>query len=255
MDTGKKIWNYKVEEIVKGFAETEGAYLCTKCGKAFEKGTIMEMDGQLFDAFGAVSYHGKSVHGKTVDYLLEQDGNLTGLSDVQRKILSLMSAGCSDQEVAAALGIAASTVRSHRFKFREKEKQARLFLALMKSLEEKTNSSISMSDKGEIGELHSHAAMVDERFAITQQDREKTIKNYMDENGALKQFPAREKKKIILLQEIMKNFKADTDYTEKEVNRILKRIYEEDYPTLRRALIEYGFMDRAADCSIYRVRK
>jgi len=36
---------------------------------------------------------------------------------------------------------------------------------------------------------------------------------------------------------------------------ILKRIYEKDYVYLRRALIEYGFMERPADCSVYRVRE
>ena len=76
----------------------------------------------------------------------------------------------------------------------------------------------------------------------------------MDEQGAVRQFPAREKKKIIILREIMKNFKADTEYSEKEVNRILMRIYEEDYPSIRRALIEYGFMERSRDCKVYRVR-
>lgn len=52
----------------------------------------------------------------------------------------------------------------------------------------------------------------------------------------------------------MKNFKVDTEYLEKDVNKVLKRIYE-DYATLRRALIEYGFMERSSDCSIYRVKQ
>ena len=62
-------------------------------------------------------------------------------------------------------------------------------------------------------------------------------------------------KKIIVMKEVIKNFKKDAVYTETEVNRILKRIYEEDYPSLRRALIEYGFMERTADGSVYRVRE
>ncbi len=36
----------------------------------------------------------------------------------------------------------------------------------------------------------------------------------MDENGALKTFPAREKKKVILLGEIIKNLKVYTEYSE-----------------------------------------
>ena len=129
-----------------------------------------------------------------------------------------------------------------------------MFLALMQSLERKTRSSIGSSDAGAIEELHVSATMVDERYNITEQERLKTIQTYMDENGALKQFPAREKKKIIVLREIMKNFKPEAEYSEREVNRILMRIFEEDYPSIRRALIEYGFMDRSRDCTVYRVR-
>lgn len=51
----------------------------------------------------------------------------------------------------------------------------------------------------------------------------------------------------------MKNFVRNREYTENEVNKVLKRMYE-DYPTLRRALIEYGFFDRSNDCKVYRVK-
>lgn len=52
----------------------------------------------------------------------------------------------------------------------------------------------------------------------------------------------------------MKSFDKNYEYSEKEVNRILQRMYD-DYVTLRRALVEYGFLDRSNDCSVYRVRE
>lgn len=253
MNEEKQIWNYTVDEIVEGYYMDKEHYTCVMCGKNFDQGRIYPVGQQLYDAYGAVKQHLEYEHGWTVDYLLTQELSLTGISEVQQQILKLMSEGKEDREIAKIVGIAASTVRNHRFKLREKEKQAKLYLALMKSLEEKTNSNIGRTDSGEIEELHSTATMVDERYSITEQEREKTMKTYMDEQGALKQFPAKEKKKIILLGEIMKNFKRDVAYTEKEVNRILGRIYS-DYPTIRRALIEYGFMDRSDDCTVYRVK-
>ena len=60
-----------------------------------------------------------------------------------------------------------------------------------------------------------------------------------------------EKKKIIVLYEIMKNFNPNQAYSEKEVNGVLARIYP-DYAALRRALIEYRFMERTPDGSVYR---
>ncbi|MDO5292293.1 MAG: DUF2087 domain-containing protein [bacterium] len=249
------IWNYELDEITKGFHEEKDAYRCVICQKTFEKGRIYKHDEVLYDAVGAVKQHGKSVHGTIASYLLSQELSVTGLTEIQRRLLELLLEGKSDKEVGKELGIAQSTVRNHRFKLREKEKQAKLFLALMASLEEETKKSIVKSDTGTLEEVHNFATMVDDRYTITDQERAKTIATYMNENGALKQFPAKEKKKIILLGEIVKNFKPNTKYSEAEVDKVLKRIFEEDYPTIRRALIEYGFMDRSVDCMVYQVKE
>ncbi len=64
---------------------------------------------------------------------------------------------------------------------------------------------------------------------------------------------AREKRKIIILKHIVKNFELNRKYSEKEINEVLKGIYP-DFATVRRYLIEYGFMDRKDDCSLYWVK-
>lgn len=248
------IWNYTVEEIVLGYKECKDSYICTLCGKEFKKGLIFSIEDKLYDAYGAVNEHHITEHGFSVDYILSQDTSLSGISDVQQQILKLMSEGKDDKSIAQSLGIAQSTVRNHRFKLREKEKQAKFFLALMQSLEEKTQRSIRQADSGLIEEIHQSATMIDDRYIITDEDREKTIKTYMNKNGSLKQFPAKEKKKIILLREIMKHFQHNKEYSENEVNQILEGIYS-DFPTLRRYLIEYGFLERSIDCSVYKVKK
>jgi len=79
------------------------------------------------------------------------------------------------------------------------------------------------------------------------------LENYFDTTGALLNFPSKEKKKIIILREIAKNFKAQTEYSEKEINRILTRIYD-DYVLIRRYLIQYGFLDRKNDGASYWVK-
>lgn len=247
------IWNSSIEEIVSGYKEERGFYTCTLCGRKFKKGSIFTINENLYDAFGAVNEHRTTEHGFTVDYILEQNPSFSGISEVQQQVLKLMSEGKDDKVISQSVGIAPSTVRNHRFKLREKEKQAKVFLSLMNSLEEKTNRSIDQSDIGIIEELHAAATMIDDRYNITDVEREKTIRAYMDETGAIKQFPAKEKKKIIVLREIANNFRPEQEYSEAEVNRILERIYD-DFSTIRRALIEYGFLDRSADCSVYRVR-
>ncbi|MDK2807359.1 MAG: hypothetical protein PWP24_88 [Clostridiales bacterium] len=249
------LWNYELEEIEKGFQEQPDKFCCLICDAHYQKGRVYEEQGILYDASGAINQHIKEKHGSVADYLVHQESGVTGLSDIHRSVIACMLLGKSDREIAQELGIAASTVRNHRFKLREKEKQAKMFLALMISLEKETKKSIKTSDGGDLEELHPNATMVDDRYDITDQEQKKTVATYMDSTGRLKQIPAKAKKKIIILREIMKNFKADKEYTEKEVDRLLKRIYEEDYASIRRALIEYGFMDRSMDGRIYRVKE
>lgn len=249
------IWEYNLDEIQKGYHEDEESYVCIICGEVFKKGLIYKVGDNLYDALGAVKIHFKLKHKSIVEYLLNQESSVTGLSDMQNKLLNLLLNKKSDKEISKELGIAQSTVRNHRFKLREREKQSKMFLALMQSLEEETNKPIGKSDKGKLEEVPVSATMVDYRYNITDKEYEKTIASYMDENGALKNFPSKAKKKIIILSEIIKSFKVNIEYSESEVNRILKRIYEEDYVSIRRALIEYGFMDRSDDCSVYRVRE
>jgi len=248
------IWNHDIEDIARGWYTEEGKHVCLACGAEFEQGRIYSVNGEMYDAQGAVQRHVQS-HGGMAAYLLGQELGLTGLSEIQSQLLQLMTAGKSDAEIAKEMGIAQSTVRNHRFKLREKEKQAKMFLALMKAMEQQTKQPIGSSGGAEIVEVHQTAKMVDDRYGITEAEKKKTIATYFDENGALRQLPAREKKKIIVLCEIIRNFKSGQAYSEAEVNRVLKRIYEPDYVSVRRYLIEYGFMDRSDDCSVYRVKE
>jgi hypothetical protein len=142
-----------------------------------------------------------------------------------------------------------STIRNQKFVFREKAKQAKIFLAIMELLEERSAKEENFT------EIPRRAAIVDERFAITEQENEEIIKAYFKEgtDGPLSIFPKKEKRKIVILKQLIQRFDPQLKYTEKEVNEILKKAYH-DYVTLRRYFIEYGFMDRLPDGSSYWVK-
>lgn len=80
---------------------------------------------------------------------------------------------------------------------------------------------------------------------------EKVISSFF-KNGRLLQIPVQEKKRKIVLAEIIKKFRVDRDYSEKEVDQVIKEHYE-DFCTLRRWLITDGLMTR--DHERYRVKK
>lgn len=247
-------WSATIEEVKGGFVENDHEYKCIICDEIFEKGRIYGINSMLYDAKKAAELHIEARHGSMLEYLLGMNSVFTGLSKVQTDLLILISQGLSDKEAAASLGVAQSTIRNHRYKLREKEKQARLFLALMELLSENTHKKINSLDKAVICDAHKTATTLDDRYNITDTERNIVIRTYIDENGALKSYPVKEKKKIIVLKEIAKNFSIGKLYSEKEVNRILERIYE-DYATIRRALIEYGFIERTNDCRSYWVKE
>lgn len=92
-DAAKALWNYSIEEITAGHAEEEEAYRCVFCGKSFEKGKIFQEEGGLYDAFGAVRAHVKKVHGTPADCLLSGNPAGAGISEVQKRLLELLSEG------------------------------------------------------------------------------------------------------------------------------------------------------------------
>jgi hypothetical protein len=247
-------WNATMEELKNGFISGEKEYKCIICEEEFQKGRIYEINSAFYDAKKTAETHIEEKHGSMLQYLLGMNSTYLGVSDIQKEVISLIAEGLSDKEVSAKLGVAQSTIRNHKYKLREKEKQARLFLAMMDLLSTNTNKKINKLDKEVICDAHKTATIIDDRFNITDKEKIDTIKNYMDENGALKNYPAKAKKKIIILEEIAKNFSKGKIYSEKEINRVLKRIYE-DYVSLRRALIEYGYIERTNDCKSYWVKE
>ncbi|WP_353893545.1 DUF2087 domain-containing protein [Proteinivorax hydrogeniformans] len=95
---------------------------------------------------------------------------------------------------------------------------------------------------------------MNEIFETTQ--AQKTIKNYFEENEKLKlkQMPAKQKRKAVILKRIAEEFNPNSKYTEKEVNDLIENIYP-DYVTIRRYLIEFGFMERTKDGSKYWIKR
>lgn len=154
--------------------------------------------------------------------------------------MTLFSKGFEDQEIANQLNITTSAVRNHRFKFKEKKRQAKILLALLELIDEKEQSDFianSLIDS-------------DERFVSSKKERDKVFSVFLDANGKATQIPKKEKKRIILIQKLAENFVPEKQYTEKEINTIISKMFD-DYVTIRRYLIEYGILGRTVDGTTY----
>ena len=85
--------------------------------------------------------------------------------------------------------------------------------------------------------------------AAEDRERAKVLRDFFA-GPRLKQIPAQRKKRVIVLQHLLTRFAPDRDYPEKEVNALLREAHD-DVATLRRELVDYGYLTR--DSGIYRL--
>lgn len=245
-------WQSSLEEMKQGYVYNEQSdeFICLLCGKVLLNGIIYPHDGQLYEAKKFVQVHIEQSHRSTFHFFLGLDKKLTGLTEHQKTILELFYEGYDDNKVTRILSTGStSTIRNHRFTLREKQKQAKIFLAIMELLSEQTPK------KGSFIDVPRNTSKIDDRFAITKEEYEKILSTYFQQgpDGPISSFPLKEKKRVAILKHILKYFEVDRTYTEKEVNAVLEQFHN-DYVLLRRCLIEYGFIDRVPDGSSYWVK-
>lgn len=246
-----KVLELTLDDIKSGYTydDTNKKYICNICGMEFDDGEVFKFGDRFFRASSMVKKHIASEHGKVFRLLCDNEKKYTGITDNQKELLHMIYEGLSDKEIAKKTGVAASTIRHQRFTFREKAKQAKMFLAIYELAVE---GSSTKSDDDKLIKVHSGAKMVDDRYFITEAEREKTLKSMFIslEPLKLKSLPSKEKKKIVVLQKIVEQFDKNRKYSEKELNNIIKDVYH-DFATIRRYFIEYGFMKRTMDCKEY----
>ncbi|HKJ38420.1 MAG TPA: DUF2087 domain-containing protein [Anaerolineales bacterium] len=164
------------------------------------------------------------------------------MSSAERlRIVGLLSQGSkSAVEVASALGVHASDVTRH--------------------LEQLTASGV-VSEADGVYELNEKAIeslargqFEGKRPSYDANDPDdnvrKVLKNYLKADGSLKQLPPMGNKLLIILNFIVDAFDFDANYTEKEVNTILRRFHV-DTAALRRYLVDEGLMARVGDGTKY----
>lgn len=194
------IRNATIEDFKRGYEwdVKKAQFICLICG---------EYIGENEDS---VNIHTTN-HGNSIERLLMLDKKYTGLTEIQKEFLDMVSNKYSDKEIAMKLACAESTVRNMRFALRERARQARAFLAVMELAEEKMPK-------------------------VT--------------NPKLRIFPVKEEKRKALLPRFADLFEPDREYTEAEVKKIIKIIYEDD-AIIRRYLVDYGYLSRTNDGSKY----
>lgn len=151
------------------------------------------------------------------------------------------------QQLAALLGVREPTVSHHLSKMRS------IGLVQLRVAGNQHFYSLHMEKlawfKERVNELELHTPAPPEDMnndwidALPLEDWQKKIIRHNTFAGRLQQIPKKEKKLLVILHWLSLQFEADVIYTEPEVNAILKK-YHDDYATLRRSLISYGYLRR-----------
>jgi DNA-binding transcriptional ArsR family regulator len=181
---------------------------------------------------------------------------LKALSDASRlRIVGLLAEGrkMSVEQLAAALGLTPGTVVHHLNRLREAG------LVGSEPRPPFVDYSLRVSRLGEIGgELHRLAR---EQDGVTNEPLERPAWANVEEGRVLRAFfdgerllgiPAQQSKRLTVLRYLAETiFERKRKYPEKEVNQLLA-VRHPDAASLRRYLVDEGFMTRKS--SVYRLR-
>lgn len=77
------------------------------------------------------------------------------------------------------------------------------------------------------------------------------IAKFTDHLGRILQVPSKEKTRLAVLQYMCSKFKGGVQYTEKEVNEILRAWCVVEYMDMRRWLVDVGYLARTKSGSAY----
>ena len=151
---------------------------------------------------------------------------------------------CSVEELAALLDLKPPTVSHHL---------AKLKALNLVSLSPQGNTHLYRLNLEQLQHL-SRDLLTPEQMQTLAQDVEPknwetTVLQSFIAGDRITSIPVSRKKRFVLLKWLVEKFECDRDYSEKEVNTILKR-HHEDCATLRREFIGYQLMTRDQD--VYR---
>jgi biotin operon repressor len=162
------------------------------------------------------------------------------LADANRlKIIGLLAQRpYSGEELAALLGLKASTVSHHL---------SRLAQVGLVSARAEGYYSVFHLDEAALQKtrlLFSHTNLVSVASGVDVHgyDR-KVIADFTRPDGSLKEIPAQRKKLEAILRYVVRDFEPGKRYTEKQVNKTLSRFHA-DTASLRRALVGAKLMQR-----------
>jgi predicted transcriptional regulator len=185
----------------------------------------------------------KDVSAVQLDKLVEYH---KALSDATRiRILFLLKRGpMHGQALAGKLGVSAPTITHHMTKLRNagvvkerRNKNTIYFEIDERSFKQSAEAMLATFFGPNLSESQGGTVEEHEHFRMS------VLNNFFTLDGKLKQIPAQRKRRLVVLEHIVRDLRPGQEYTEKEINEYIQRFHD-DYCTIRREFIVNQYMYR-----------
>lgn len=221
--------DFTIDELVQGYRQIRKIYSCNYCSATFFKQE-------------QINNHLAEQHNGALSALLSVPEKYNTLTQNQQQLLTVFKQPIKDSDIAKQLQVSPSTIRHQKFTFREKAKQAQLYLAQYQAV-------FGSDQDAELLPIPPTIVTADDRFKITNQEYQKLTQRYFDYHDHqlhLIRLPKGQKRIVTLLYRISDEFDFNINYTQPEIDQRLKAIYP-DYDIIKRYLVDYGFLARTTD--------
>ncbi len=157
------------------------------------------------------------------------------------RIIKMLSEGpLHGQAIAGKLGLTPATITHHLKKLRdvnavyERRDGNTIYFYLNESvIKHYAKALLNLTEQDE----------VEKDMKDVMAERQKVIEHFFTNDGRLKNIPAQRKKKLIVLEHMLKGLQKGKKYEEKELNEYIKKFHD-DYATIRREFIINNYMYR-----------
>lgn len=144
-----------VEDLINGYVydKEKESYTCVFCGEIFREGYIYQYGNKLCNAKKMVELHILEKHESSFEFLLNLDKKHTNLTDRQREIHNIIYNETDNRIIAEKMETTPATVRSYKFKMRERLRQAKVYMAIFSLIEEENEKDIEKLDDENIRDI------------------------------------------------------------------------------------------------------
>ncbi|MGM0124345.1 hypothetical protein IGI37_001722 [Enterococcus sp. AZ194] len=232
-----------LNELKQGYRIDQANVCCNYCQEFFSFDSE-----QKALAVSQINEHLNRVHGGPNQALVSFASKYNTLTEKQKELLFSFSSEKKDQEIADLFKVSPSTIRHQKFTFREKAKQAKVYLAQFEAV-----FSEKQAPEDSLIPVPEATGVIDDRFVLTEKEYAEIVRKYFDFSTGevvLTVFPKGQKNVIGILNRIVEEFSMRKRYSGKDIDRQLEKIYF-DYLLIKRYLIDYGFFTRTPDGSEY----